>query len=107
MFVPAHEAQQCRNENNILEMRTRAHKFISSLSLSYLDQSTLIYARDRGAVGPWAPWLPKKWEGKKERVAERGLGSEREKERSSSNDLRRKTYFTMISECKITQYNTI
>jgi len=59
MFVPAHEAQQCRNENNILEMRTRAHKFISSLSLSYLDQSTLIYARDRGAVGPWAPWLPK------------------------------------------------
>lgn len=59
MFVPAHEAQQCRNENNILEMRTRAHKFISSLSLSYLDQSTLIYARDRRAVGPWAPWLSK------------------------------------------------
>jgi len=55
-------------------------------------------------VGPLAL---KKWEGKKERVAERELGSEREKERSSSNDLRRKTYFTMISECKITQYNTI
>ena len=40
------------------------------------------------------PLALKKWEGKKERVAERELGSEREKERSSSNDLRRKTYFT-------------
>ena len=64
------------------------------MSQSYLDQSRSIYARDRGAVGPWAPWLPKKWEGKKERVAERELGSEREKERSSSNDLRRKAYLT-------------
>ena len=53
------------------------------------------------------PLAPRKWEGKRERGSEWELGSETEKEWRSSNDLRRKTYFTMISECKITQYNKI
>jgi len=70
-----------------------------------LSRST--YARDRGAVGPWGPWLPKNGKGKGKGVGEWELGSEMEKEWSSSNDLRRKTYFTMISKCKVTQYNTI
>ena len=44
--------------------------------------------------GQWAcgpPGSPK-WEGKRE--GEQELGSEREEEQSSGNDLRRKTYFT-------------
>jgi len=42
-------------------------------------------------VGPLAP---KNGKGKGRGVGERELGSEREKERCSGNDLRRKTYFT-------------
>jgi len=53
------------------------------------------------------PLAPQNGKGKGKGVGEWDLGSEREKEWSSSNDLRRKTYFTTISECKITQYNTI
>ena len=45
-------------------------------------------------ASPWAPWLPKKREGKGKEVGEWDLGSEREKEWSSGNDLRRKTYCT-------------
>jgi len=45
-----------------------------------------------GGSKPMGPLAPKKWIGKG--VGERELGSEREKERSSGNDLRRKTYFT-------------
>jgi len=57
-----------------------------------------------GAVGPWAPW-PQKWNGEKEKGREMEAG------------LRIKTaatiqggkliLLTMISECKITQCNTI
>jgi len=42
------------------------------------------------ARGP--PWLPKNGKGKGKGVGKRELGSEREKEWSSSNDLRRKIY---------------
>ena len=59
-----------------------------------MELSRSIYARDRETVGPWALWLPKNWKGKGKGVGKRKLGSEREKELSSSNDLRRKTYFT-------------
>ena len=40
------------------------------------------------------PPAPKNGKGKGKGVGKRKLGSEREKELSSSNDLRRKTYFT-------------
>ena len=40
------------------------------------------------------PLAPKNGKGKGKGVVERELGSEREKEWSSGNDLRRKTYFT-------------
>ena len=40
------------------------------------------------------PLAPKTGKGKGKGVGERELGSEREKEWSSDNDLRRKTYFT-------------
>ena len=69
------------------------------MSQSFLDQSMPVTG---GAVGPWAPWLPKKWEGKRERGA--GLREEK-KLQSSDNDLRRKTYFTNYDIGM--QYNTI
>jgi len=71
------------------------------LSWSYLDQ---IYDCDRGA-GLMGPPAPQNGKGKGKGVGEQELGSEREKERSSGNDLRRKTYFTI---CDIgMQDNTI
>ena len=41
------------------------------------------------------PPAPQNGKGKGKGVGEQELGSEREKERSSGNDLRRKTYFTI------------
>jgi len=46
------------------------------------------------AVGLCVPWLATMGMGKGKGAGERELGSEREKERSSGNDVRRKTYFT-------------
>jgi len=40
------------------------------------------------------PLVPKNGKGKGKGVGEQELGSEREKEQSTGNDLRRKTYFT-------------
>ena len=45
-------------------------------------------------MGLCVPWLATMGMGKGKGAGERELGSEREKERSSGNDLRRKTYFT-------------
>ena len=59
------------------------------LSQSYLDQSMPVTGGQQ-ARGP--PWLPKNGKGKGKGVGKRELGSEREKERSSSSDLRRKIY---------------
>ena len=53
-----------------------------------------MYARDRGAMGLWVPWLATMGMGKGKGAGERELGSEREKEWNSGNNLRRKTYFT-------------
>ena len=47
-----------------------------------------------GSSRPVGPLAPKNGKGKGKGVVERELGSEREKEWSSGNDLRRKTYFT-------------
>ena len=59
-----------------------------------MELSRPIYAHDGGAVGPWAPWVPE-WAGKRETGRGTGAGfRERKKEQSSSNNLRRKTYFT-------------
>ena len=59
-----------------------------------------------GPVGPIARKRNEKGKGKG--VGERELGSEREREWSRGNDVRRKAYLlTVISECKITEYNTI
>ncbi len=40
----------------------------------------------------WVPWLATMGMGKGKGAGEREMGSERKKEQSSSNDLRRKTY---------------
>lgn len=74
------------------------------MSWSYLDQSRSIYAQwARGPSG-----LQKNEKGKGKGVEEQDLGSEREREWNSGNDVRRKAYLlTVISECKITEYNTI
>jgi len=75
------------------------------MSWSYLDQSRSIYARDRGAVGQWAPWFPKNGNGERKGVEERELGSEWEREWSRVNGQRRKNYFT---DCDIgMQDNTV
>ena len=47
-----------------------------------------------GDSRPIGPLDPKNWKGKGKGLGEWELGSEREKEQSSDNDLRRKTYFT-------------
>jgi len=47
-----------------------------------------------GGSRPMGPLAPQNGKGKGKGVGERELGSERKKERSSGNDLRRKTYFT-------------
>ena len=59
-----------------------------------MELSRSIYARARGAVGLGAPWLPKMGRRKGKGVREWELGSEREKEQSSGNNLRRKSHFT-------------
>ena len=40
----------------------------------------------------WVPWFATMGMGKGKGAGEREMGSERKKERSSGNDLRRKTY---------------
>jgi len=59
-----------------------------------MELSRSVYACDRGAVGRWAPWLPGMGREKGKGQGKGSWAQRREKERSSSNDLRRKTYFT-------------
>ena len=44
------------------------------MSWSYLDQSRSIYAHDKAAIGPWAQFHAKKWEGKGETGRGTGAG---------------------------------
>ena len=76
---------------NYFRVNERKIKHSACSSVTELTRS--IYARDRGAVGPWDPLAPQNGKGKGKGIGRWELGSRKEK-KNSSNDLWRKTYFT-------------
>ena len=70
------------------------------VSLSYLDQSVPMTGGNRPVRSP-----AQKWEGKRGRVGRWELGPKTEQWQRSKEEIL--ILINMISECKITQYNTI